>query len=63
MWSKRKSVKLTHVMVRIFYLILTVVAAASIIIPITVSDYGPLAFYIVPFYISVPSWIYCACVP
>ncbi|MCI9641191.1 MAG: DUF2975 domain-containing protein [Eubacterium sp.] len=54
MWSKEKSVKLTHVMVRIFYLILTVVAAASIIIPITVSDYGPLAFYIVPFYISVP---------
>ena len=54
MWSKEKSVKLTHVMVRIFYLILTVVAAASIIIPITVSDYGPLAFYIVPFYISGP---------
>ena len=55
MWNKEKSVKLTHFMVRIFYLILTVVAAASVVIPITVRDYGPLAFYIVPFYISVPA--------
>ena len=44
MWNKEKSVKLTHFMVRIFYLILTVVAAASVIIPITVRDYEPLAF-------------------
>ena len=54
MWSKEKSVKLTHFMVRIFYFILTVVAAASVIVPIVVEDYGPLAFYIIPFYISVP---------
>ena len=54
MWSKEKSVKLTHFMVRLFYFILTVVAAASILVPIVVKDYGPLAFYIIPFYISVP---------
>lgn len=54
MWNKEKSVQLTHCMVRIFYLILTVVAAASVIVPIAVKDYGPLAFYVIPFYISVP---------
>lgn len=54
MWSKEKSVRFTHFMVRVFYFILTAVAAVSVIIPITVREYGPLVFYIIPFYISVP---------
>lgn len=55
MWNKEKSVKLTHLLVRLFYVILTAVAAVSVIVPITVKDYGVFAFYIIPFYISVPA--------
>lgn len=54
MWNKEKSVRFTHFMVRVFYLILTAVAAISVIIPVAVKDYGSLAFYVIPFYISVP---------
>lgn len=54
MWNKEKSVQLTHCLVRIFYLILTAVAAVSVVVPIADKEYGAFVFYIVPFYISVP---------
>lgn len=55
MWNKEKSVRFTHFMVRMFYLILTAVAVISVVVPITVKFDREFVFYIVPFYISAPA--------
>lgn len=54
LWNYKKSVKFTHFMVRLFYVVLIVVTAGSIRW-LTLNSIEGFGLYFVPFFISVPA--------